>query len=180
MNGFDHYKEIRKNFQWNGPDNFNFGRDVVDRYASDRSKVAFFYEDAGGVAAKYTFWEVSRISGRFGNVLQGLGVKAGDPVLLLLQNVPEWYFCMAAGTKIGAVMIPCSDQLRGEIVKAYVVLRKGYEASDALKKELQDHVKKVTAPYKYPRDIVFAKELPKTSSGKIRRVELRNAEWKRS
>ena len=65
-------------------------------------------------------------------------------------------------------------------MKAYVVLRKGYEASDALKKELQDHVKKVTAPYKYPRDIVFAKELPKTSSGKIRRVELRNAEWKRS
>ena len=49
-----------------------------------------------------------------------------------------------------------------------------------MKKELQDHVKKVTAPYKYPRDIVFVKELPKTSSGKIRRVELRNAEWKRA
>ena len=112
MNGIDHYKEIRKNFQWNVPDNFNFGRDVVDRYASDRSKIAFFYEDAKGVSAKYTFWEVSRISARFGNVLHGLGVKAGDPVLLLLQNVPEWYFCMAAGTKIGAIMIPCSDQLR--------------------------------------------------------------------
>ncbi len=112
MKGIGHYKEIRKNFEWNVPDNFNFGRDVVDRYASDRSKVAFFYEDAKGVTAKYTFWEVSRISDRFGNVLQGLGVKAGDPVLLLLQNVPEWYFCMAAGTKIGAVMIPCSDQLR--------------------------------------------------------------------
>jgi acyl-coenzyme A synthetase/AMP-(fatty) acid ligase len=65
-------------------------------------------------------------------------------------------------------------------VKAYVVLRKEYEPSEALKKELQEHAKKVTAPYKYPREIVFVKELPKTSSGKIRRVELRNAEWKRS
>ncbi|MBP2674927.1 MAG: Acyl-coenzyme synthetase/AMP-(fatty) acid ligase, partial [Deltaproteobacteria bacterium] len=81
---------------------------------------------------------------------------------------------------VESAVVSSPDELRGEIVKAYVVLRKGYEASDALKKELQDHVKKVTAPYKYPRDIVFAKELPKTSSGKIRRVELRNAEWKRS
>ena len=81
---------------------------------------------------------------------------------------------------VESAVVSSPDELRGEIVKAYVVLRKGYEASDALKKELQDHVKKVTAPYKYPRDIAFAKELPKTSSGKIRRVELRNAEWKRS
>jgi acetyl-CoA synthetase/medium-chain acyl-CoA synthetase len=81
---------------------------------------------------------------------------------------------------VESAVVSSPDELRGEIVKAYVVLRKEYEASDALKKELQDHVKKVTAPYKYPRDIVFTKELPKTSSGKIRRVELRNAEWKRS
>jgi len=81
---------------------------------------------------------------------------------------------------VESAVVSSPDELRGEIVKAYVVLRKGYEASDALKKELQDHVKKVTAPYKYPRDIAFVKELPKTSSGKIRRVELRNAEWKRA
>lgn len=62
---------------------------------------------------------------------------------------------------------------RGQVVKATIVLAKGYEASDALKKELQDHVKKVTAPYKYPRVIEFVTELPKTISGKIRRVELR-------
>jgi acyl-coenzyme A synthetase/AMP-(fatty) acid ligase len=57
------------------------------------------------------------------------------------------------------------------------VLRPGYEPSDELKKELQGHVKNVTAPYKYPRDIAFVKDLPKTSSGKIRRVELRAREW---
>lgn len=62
---------------------------------------------------------------------------------------------------------------RGQVVKATVVLAKGYEPSDELAKELQEHVKKVTAPYKYPRVIEFVTELPKTISGKIRRVELR-------
>jgi acetyl-CoA synthetase len=65
------------------------------------------------------------------------------------------------------------DEVRGQIIKATVVLRKGYEPSEALKKELQEHVKRTTAPYKYPRIIEFVSELPKTISGKIRRVELR-------
>ena len=59
-------------------------------------------------------------------------------------------------------------------MKATVVLKKGYEPSEELKKELQDYVKKVTAPYKYPRIIEFVSELPKTVNGKIRRVEIRN------
>lgn len=62
---------------------------------------------------------------------------------------------------------------RGQVVKATIVLAKGYEPSETLKLELQEHVKKVTAPYKYPRVIEFVAELPKTISGKIRRVELR-------
>ena len=66
------------------------------------------------------------------------------------------------------------DPIRGQIIKATVVLNKGYVPSDALAKELQDHVKRVTAPYKYPRVVEFIDELPKTISGKIRRVELRN------
>ena len=66
------------------------------------------------------------------------------------------------------------DPDRGQIVKATIVLVKNYQASDALAKELQEHVKKVTAPYKYPRIIEFATELPKTISGKIRRVEIRD------
>ncbi len=65
------------------------------------------------------------------------------------------------------------DEMRGEIVKAYVVLAGGYEAGDALVRELQDFVKETTAPYKYPREIEFREALPKTISGKIRRVELR-------
>lgn len=70
------------------------------------------------------------------------------------------------------------DEIRGQIVKATVVLAKGYTPSDELVVELQEHVKKVTAPYKYPRVIEFVDELPKTISGKIRRVEIRNRDKK--
>ena len=65
------------------------------------------------------------------------------------------------------------DALRGQVVKATVVLTAKYAAGDGLVAELQEHVKKVTAPYKYPRAIEFVTELPKTISGKIRRVEIR-------
>jgi acetyl-CoA synthetase/medium-chain acyl-CoA synthetase len=63
------------------------------------------------------------------------------------------------------------------VVKAFVVLAPGFTPGEKLAKELQDHVKKVTAPYKHPRKIEFVDALPKTVSGKVRRVELRNAEW---
>jgi acetyl-CoA synthetase/medium-chain acyl-CoA synthetase len=65
------------------------------------------------------------------------------------------------------------DAVRGCIVKAFVVLRRDHTPSDALKTELQEYCKRVTAPYKYPREIEFVAELPKTVSGKVRRVELR-------
>ncbi len=71
-----------------------------------------------------------------------------------------------------AAAVPAPDPERGSVVRAVVVLREG-EASDGLAQELQDHVKRVTAPYKYPRIVEFADELPKTASGKIKRTELR-------
>lgn len=72
-------------------------------------------------------------------------------------------------------VVAAPDEIRGNIVKAYVVLRNpdNFKDKDALTKQLQDHVKEITAPYKYPRVIEFLDELPKTASGKIRRVELR-------
>jgi acetyl-CoA synthetase len=66
------------------------------------------------------------------------------------------------------------DPERGQIVKATIVPSKNYHPSDELAKELQEHVKKVTAPYKYPRIVEFVTELPKTISGKIRRVQIRD------
>jgi acetyl-CoA synthetase len=72
-----------------------------------------------------------------------------------------------------AAAVSAPDEERGAVVRAVVVLRDGHEPSDALARELQDHVKNETAPYKYPRIVDFADALPKTASGKIRRAELR-------
>ncbi|MDO8213238.1 acyl-CoA synthetase [Conexibacter sp. CPCC 206217] len=72
-----------------------------------------------------------------------------------------------------AAVVSAPDEERGAIVRAIVVLRDGATPSDALARELQDHVKQQTAPYKYPRRVDFASELPKTASGKIRRALLR-------
>jgi acyl-coenzyme A synthetase/AMP-(fatty) acid ligase len=75
-----------------------------------------------------------------------------------------------------SAVVASPDEMRGEIVKAFVILAPGYTASPELASELQEHVKRVTAPYKYPREIEFVESLPKTISGKIRRVELREME----
>jgi acyl-coenzyme A synthetase/AMP-(fatty) acid ligase len=76
-----------------------------------------------------------------------------------------------------SAVVSSPDATRGEVVKAFIILAPGYAADDAMVRELQAHVKKVTAPYKYPRKIAFVDSLPKTISGKIRRVELRSLEW---
>uniref|UniRef100_A0A803XW67 medium-chain acyl-CoA ligase n=1 Tax=Meleagris gallopavo TaxID=9103 RepID=A0A803XW67_MELGA len=80
-----------------------------------------------------------------------------------------------------SAVVSSPDPIRGEVVKAFVVLTPNYISHDPEKmmKELQDHVKKATAPYKYPRKMEFVQELPKTISGKIRRTELRQKEWRR-
>jgi acetyl-CoA synthetase len=78
-----------------------------------------------------------------------------------------------------AAVVGSPDVIRGLIVKAFIVLKPGFAPSDTLVKELQKHVKLVTAPYKYPRAIEFVETLPKTISGKIRRNELREQEMKK-
>jgi len=76
-----------------------------------------------------------------------------------------------------SAVVASPDELRGEVVKAFVVLAPGYSASEELKKELQEYVRRVTAPYKHPRKIDFVNDLPKTISGKIKRGELKRHEW---
>ena len=103
--------------------------------------------------------------------------------------------CISSGYRIGpfevesavdsheavleCAMIPSPDPIRGEIVKVFVVLKEGHEPSEKLITDIQQHVKRITAPYKYPREIEFVKELPKTISGKIKRKELRIMEFER-
>uniref|UniRef100_A0A8C3I1V8 medium-chain acyl-CoA ligase n=1 Tax=Chrysemys picta bellii TaxID=8478 RepID=A0A8C3I1V8_CHRPI len=81
-----------------------------------------------------------------------------------------------------AAVVSSPDPIRGEVVKAFVILSPDFASPDPekLTKELQEHVKKVTAPYKYPRKVEFVQQLPKTISGKIRRKDLRNKEWGRT
>ena len=79
-----------------------------------------------------------------------------------------------------SAVVASPDEIRGEVVKAFIILKPGYQPSKGLVKEIQDHVKKVTAPFKYPRKIEFVDSLPKTISGKIKRGELKKAEWQRS
>jgi 2-aminobenzoate-CoA ligase len=71
-------------------------------------------------------------------------------------------------------VIGVADEERGQIVEAHVVLAAGVAADDATKKRLQDHVKQVIAPYKYPRSVVFTAALPKTQTGKIQRFRLKH------
>jgi len=103
--------------------------------------------------------------GRSDDVIKSSGYRIGPfEVESALMEHPAVLECAVTGEP---------DPDRGAIVKATVVLAAGYQPSDALVTELQEHVKRVTAPYKYPRKIEFVSELPKTISGKIRRVEIR-------
>ncbi len=79
-----------------------------------------------------------------------------------------------------AAVVGSPDDIRGLVVKAFVILKPGFEPSETLVRDIQNHVKKVTAPYKYPRVIEFVSTLPKTISGKIRRKELREQEMKKA
>ena len=78
---------------------------------------------------------------------------------------------------VEAAAVAAPHRERGEVVKAFIILAKGFSPSDELTQELQNHVKSVTAPYKYPRQIEYVDELPKTTSGKIKRAELKRKEW---
>ncbi|HEX2954919.1 MAG TPA: AMP-binding protein, partial [Bacillota bacterium] len=103
--------------------------------------------------------------GRTDDVIKSSGYRIGPfEVESALLEHPAVLECAITG-------VP--DELRGAVVKATVVLSRNYMAGEELKVELQEHVKHVTAPYKYPRIIEFVPELPKTISGKIRRVEIR-------
>ncbi|HPN47644.1 MAG TPA: AMP-binding protein, partial [Bacteroidales bacterium] len=105
--------------------------------------------------------------GRMDDVIKSSGYRIGPfEVESAVMTHPSVVECAITG-------IP--DEIRGQVVKASIILAKEYRDHDkeALAKEIQEHVKQVTAPYKYPRVIEFVNELPKTISGKIRRVEIR-------
>jgi acyl-coenzyme A synthetase/AMP-(fatty) acid ligase len=106
-----------------------------------------------------------RFEGRADDVIVSAGYRIGP------FEVESALVAHPAVAEAAAVAAP--DEERGAVVRAIVVLREGQRPSAALARELQEHVKRETAPYKYPRIIEFARELPKTASGKVRRAALR-------
>jgi acyl-coenzyme A synthetase/AMP-(fatty) acid ligase len=114
------------------------------------------YKDKDGY-----FWFV----GRADDVIKASGYRIGpfevESVLIEHPAVAE------------AAVVGHPDPVRGTVVKAFIILAPGFKGSDKLTEEIQEFVKKQTAPYKYPRIIEYVEELPKTISGKIRRAELR-------
>jgi len=127
----------------------------------------YYTDDMAAMDEEGNFWFI----GRDDDVIKASGYRIGpfevESALLEHPAVAE------------AAVIGSPDPIRGLIVKAFVVLKPGFRPSVQLVASIQEHVKKVTAPYKYPREVEFIDSLPKTHSGKIRRSELRDREEKR-
>ena len=111
---FDSYEEFCEKFKLKYNDDFNFGFDVVDKYAEiDPDKVALIWvNDHDEEHTFITFKEMKEYSNKTANLLKSLGIKKGDCVMLTLKNRYEWWFCMIALHKIGAIAIPATHMLK--------------------------------------------------------------------
>jgi acyl-coenzyme A synthetase/AMP-(fatty) acid ligase len=105
------YEELCAGFHWNTPAEFNFGA-VVDGFATDPARVALLWEDQDGNRARLTFRDISQQSNRVANVLTGLGIRRGDPVMIVLPRIPLWQSTYIGALKAGAMVIPCVSMLR--------------------------------------------------------------------
>lgn len=98
-------------FDWQLPAHFNFGGDVVDRWAADPSRIALLWSNATGREETYTYADMARLSNRFANLLASHGVARGDRVIVMLPRVPQWQVALVGCLKLGAIPIPCIDML---------------------------------------------------------------------
>jgi acyl-coenzyme A synthetase/AMP-(fatty) acid ligase len=188
------WDQLRANFSWEIPAQMNAACYVCDSHARDRDAVAIYHEDYSGARGKFTFWELKNI---FNEKFRGDWMLTGD---LVIGDEDDYFtfisrqddIIISSGYRIGPVaiedtiikhpavleagVIGVPDETRGEIVKAFVALRPGGEPDESLKIELQEFVKQRLAKHEYPREIEFVSEIPKTTTGKIRRKDLRKRE----
>ena len=111
MSNIGDYEGAYASFEWETPEKFNFGHDVVDRWAAE-DRPAMTWLGADGKEDRLSFAEFSRLSNRFANAMRSLGVGRGDRVMVLLGKVPEWHAILTGLLKLGAIAIPCAPQLR--------------------------------------------------------------------
>lgn len=105
------YERVASEFTLVIPEQFNFGRDVVDEQAQRNDKPALIWCDAQGHERLFKFSDISRLSNQLANLLTSRGVVKGDRVLILLPRIPEWQISMVACLKAGAIPIPCVEML---------------------------------------------------------------------
>jgi acetyl-CoA synthetase len=109
---FESYEDFKNNFQIQVPDNFDFSRDIVDKWAeSEPDKTALIYCNDDGLTKIFSFAELSRLSKQAAAYLLALGIQPGDRILTLLRRRYEYWICAVAMTRIGAVAVPASIQL---------------------------------------------------------------------
>jgi acyl-coenzyme A synthetase/AMP-(fatty) acid ligase len=107
----DDYAKQHREFRWNTPEHFNFGA-AVDAYAADPGRIALLWEDQAGNRARLTFVDIRNQSNRVANVLTGLGVRRGDPVMIVLPRMTLWQSIYIGALKAGAIVVPCVSMLR--------------------------------------------------------------------
>jgi acetyl-CoA synthetase len=100
------YDEVYNSFQWKVPEFYNIGVDICDKWARQRYRLALIYLDEKGQVAKYTFWDLKRLSNRLANGFKAAGINRGDRIGILLPQCPETAISHIAAYKIGAIAIP--------------------------------------------------------------------------
>jgi acyl-coenzyme A synthetase/AMP-(fatty) acid ligase len=138
------YETTYAQFEWETPERFNFGRDVVDKWAEE-NRPAMIWLGANGEERRLTFGDFSRLSNKFANAARKLGIERGDRVMVLMGKVPEWHVVLTALLKLGAIAIPSAAQLRANDLKfraehsgavAIISGPEGIEEADAMREEV--------------------------------------------
>src|SRR5215217_3426422 len=137
------YERTYADFDWETPERFNFGRDVVDRWAA-QDRAAMIWLGTSGEERRLDFAQFSVLSNRFANAARALGVGRGDRVMVLLGKVPEWHAILTGLLKVGAIAIPCAPQLRAGDLKfraehsGSVAMISGHEGIEEVEKMRED------------------------------------------
>jgi acetyl-CoA synthetase len=105
------YQTAHDQFRWEIPATFNFGTDVIDRWATDKDRLALIWLNDKGDEKRFTFHQIKTLSNQFANLLAAQGVQKGDRVVIMLPRLPEWQIAMIGCNRLGAVPVPCITML---------------------------------------------------------------------
>ena len=142
------YATTYAEFEWETPERFNFGRDVVDGWEEDRPAMIWLGDN--GDERRLTFGDLSRLSNKFANAARKMGIERGDRVLVITGKIPEWHVILTALLKLGAIAIPCAPQLRAPDLKfraehsgstAIISDPSGIEQADAMRDEAPESLR---------------------------------------